>query len=868
MNTQRAFLLAFLILLPVVGVRAADDLAPLSDEFDNPATLSNFLRLHLVEGWGAAADKVEVRDINTSRAGRFVVIPYTSTWFQNYVGELSFKEVTGDFVITTEVIPRNRAQSGPPGRIYSLGGIMVRAPTGLTTGAAGWQSGQQNYVFLSMGAASSAGTYQFEVKTTVNSSSSLVVSNAAVSQAEIQVARLGTSLIMLRRDNGGSWIIHRRYSRPDFPSTLQAGITVYTDYGGVTAVYPAGQEVQHNATHIAGQNPDLRAEFEYLRYARPQIPVELAGMNFSNPAQVSDAQLLSFLGANAGQAPAAGSPGTLQFAAATYSVAEGAGSVAISVTRSGGSAGVVGITHTVAAGTASSADFTPATGTLAWADGDAVAKSFNVALSGDALVEGAETIALSLSDPSGGATLGSPASATLTIADDDLPPFVDDLAVISDEFNRAGSLSNFQRLHLVEGWGTQADKLEVRDINTSSAGRFVMIPYASTWYQNYVGELSFKEVTGDFVITTLVIPRNRAQTGPPNRNYSLGGIMVRAASGLTTGAAGWQTGRQNYVFLSMGAANTPGSYQFEVKTTVNSASTLITSNTAVTQAEIQVARLGTALIMLRRDNGGQWLVHRRYARADFPATLQAGLTVYTDFGGVSAVYPAGQEAQHNATHITGQNPDLRAEFEYLRYRRPQIPANLAGRDFSNPAQVSDAELLSFLGANADRPGLITQPASQVVPAGDTVTFQVEVTGDAPWTYQWQRNGTNLPGATGASLQLTGVSRAQAGDYTLGVTNGRGGLLSHSASLRVLSPQRLEPPQPLADRAFRLLFGDHEGVPLGAADAPNFEVYVSTNLVSTNWLRLTNSLTLTNGMLFLDDVEATNHPLRFYRVIER
>jgi hypothetical protein len=52
--------------------------------------------------------------------------------------------------------------------------------------------------------------------------------------------------------------------------------------------------------------------------------------------------------------------------------------------------------------------------------------------------------------------------------------------------------------------------------------------------------------------------------------------------------------------------------------------------------------------------------------------------------------------------ITDGNPDLLAQFDFVRFRRPQIPAELAGRDFSapynpgNPATVSDAELLSFL----------------------------------------------------------------------------------------------------------------------------------------------------------------------------
>lgn len=47
-----------------------------------------------------------------------------------------------------------------------------------------------------------------------------------------------------------------------------------------------------------------------------------------------------------------------------------------------------------------------------------------------------------------------------------------------------------------------------------------------------------------------------------------------------------------------------------------------------------------------------------------------------------------------------------------------------------------------------------------------------------------------------------------------------------------------------------------------------EVWGSTNLTSTNWLRLDVPLTVTNGQLVFEDGEAVSLPRRFYRVIER
>ncbi len=113
-------------------------------------------------------------------------------------------------------------------------------------------------------------------------------------------------------------------------------------------------------------------------------------------------------------------PGTLQLSASTFTVGEGAGSAALTVTRVGGSAGAASV-HcvTVAGGTATAgSDYTAVDVTLSWAVGDATAKTCSVPIAGDTLDEADETVLVQLQNASG-ATLGSPAAATLTITDDD-----------------------------------------------------------------------------------------------------------------------------------------------------------------------------------------------------------------------------------------------------------------------------------------------------------------------------------------------------------------------------------------------------------------------------------------------------------------
>lgn len=117
------------------------------------------------------------------------------------------------------------------------------------------------------------------------------------------------------------------------------------------------------------------------------------------------------------------SPGSLQFGSATFTTTEVAGTATITVTRTGGGSGAVSVDYaTVAGGTATGGasctagvDYINTSGTLMWADNDLASKTFNVTVCNDGVTKGNETVNLALSNPTGGATVGSPANAVLTI---------------------------------------------------------------------------------------------------------------------------------------------------------------------------------------------------------------------------------------------------------------------------------------------------------------------------------------------------------------------------------------------------------------------------------------------------------------------
>jgi hypothetical protein len=85
------------------------------------------------------------------------------------------------------------------------------------------------------------------------------------------------------------------------------------------------------------------------------------------------------------------------------------------------------------------------------------------------------------------------------------------------------------------------------------------------------------------------------------------------------------------------------------------------------------------------------------------------------------------------------------------------------------------------------PAINTQPEAQTVTAGQNATFSVGASGTAPLNYQWRFNGTPIGGATGTSYTRTNAQSADAGNYTVIVTNSYGSVTSAVATLTVNSP---------------------------------------------------------------------------------
>ena len=107
-------------------------------------------------------------------------------------------------------------------------------------------------------------------------------------------------------------------------------------------------------------------------------------------------------------------------------------------------------------------------------------------------------------------------------------------------------------------------------------------------------------------------------------------------------------------------------------------------------------------------------------------------------------------------------------------------------------------VVTQINGSAQQPLILTAPQPQSLWVGDPLSLNVSATGAAPLTYQWKRNNTAIPGATGTTYSKANALASDGGTYTVEVTNSAGSA-SASAVVSVVFPTPAqttwEPPGP-------------------------------------------------------------------------
>jgi len=164
------------------------------------------------------------------------------------------------------------------------------------------------------------------------------------------------------------------------------------------------------------------------------------------------------------------------------------------------------------------------------------------------------------------------------------------------------------------------------------------------------------------------------------------------------------------------------------------------------------------------------------------------------------------------------------------------------------------------------PLITSQPLSRTNAVGSTASFTVEAGGDAPLSYQWRRQGTNLvnggnlSGVTTPNLLLTNVQLADAAGYSVVITNAYGSVTSTVAQLTVYippNPGRFTNFSYSPVMGFSFIFRD-------GAIGRTYRIQVSPSLAEGSWVDWVTFNYV--GPIIIGDLGATGQEHRFYRAV--
>lgn len=173
--------------------------------------------------------------------------------------------------------------------------------------------------------------------------------------------------------------------------------------------------------------------------------------------------------------------------------------------------------------------------------------------------------------------------------------------------------------------------------------------------------------------------------------------------------------------------------------------------------------------------------------------------------------------------------------------------------------VAAATYSATLTVTAAPPNIVTAPAAIAVTAGQPANFTVSAGGTAPLAYQWQKNGANISGAAATNYSIAQTRLADAGNFTVVITNAGGSITSAVAALTVNNPLPPPPSAAPVPQAGKFLFTFTPVVGLTNT------VLTNANPAAAGWGVLTNvPPPATTSSITVTDAAAG--PSQFYRVM--
>lgn len=461
----------------------------------------------------------------------------------------------------------------------------------------------------------------------------------------------------------------------------------------------------------------------------------------------------------------------------------------------------------------------------------------------------------------------------------------------------------------VPGWflyqnaaGTPISVTTQASLSSTSAGPFYLISHV--------------DVPGNFVLGARVTDANGGVSGAANSGYYLALRLVNRTGGTITQFALGYTGVQFYRSLGSNSSTIEVGYQIASPGAIESSVMDGWTNLpalSFTSPQNGDGQSAASTVNFNRDGNftdfapavvsgiawgdGQelWI---RWRIPNVPGTDQGvGLDNVSFAATAPAVPPAVISSPASTSVAAGANVTLEVQATGtlpLSYQWTRDGAPLAGETRTSLAlnNVAWGDSGSYVvivtnafGVVASAPAVIAvagpptileAPADKAVLVGQTLTLNVNASGAGPLTFQWQRNGQPIAGATTAAFVLPQVSITDAGAYTVVVTNSAGSTVSAAGTVTVgtsaIANLSIRAPAGAAERTLiagfvvsganrRVLVQSPTLAQFGVQDAladPKLAVYQGGTVVAQNddWGTATNQAEIATAVAQLGAMELT------------
>ena len=185
---------------------------------------------------------------------------------------------------------------------------------------------------------------------------------------------------------------------------------------------------------------------------------------------------------------------------------------------------------------------------------------------------------------------------------------------------------------------------------------------------------------------------------------------------------------------------------------------------------IEIAGAQTYAGALTNNNGSPWITLQPASHTAYPGAT----AVFTAFA--AGPQPLTYQWQSNGVPVAGATNTI---------------LSLSNIQYSGLYSIIVSNSFGFIASSNAMLNVITPPVLTIQPlnstliGGSNVTFTSSISSSYTFVYQWQFNGTNLPGATNSTLSLSNLLDSQSGAYNLVASNSLGSITSPPASLTVI-----------------------------------------------------------------------------------